>query len=63
MLDGGGFGSVATGANPGDRSLAAGASEVLCFRVSLPITTPNTLQGATSDATFTFSAEQTANNP
>lgn len=62
-LDGAGFGSSAQGADTGDRDLAAGASEVLCFRVSLALSTGNAFQGATSDATFTFDAEQTANNP
>ncbi|HLO35205.1 MAG TPA: TasA family protein [Candidatus Deferrimicrobium sp.] len=62
-LDGAGFGSSAQGADAGDRNLAAGASEVLCFRVSLPLATGNAMQGASSAATFTFDAEQTANNP
>ena len=62
-LNGAGFGSSTQGANAGDRNLAAGASEVLCFRVSLPLSTGNTFQGASSAATFTFDAEQTANNP
>ena len=62
-LDGAGFGSAAQGANAGDRTLAAGGSEVLCFRVSLALSTGNAYQGATSAATFTFDAEQTANNP
>jgi hypothetical protein len=31
--------------------------------VSLPLATADALQGATSAATFTFDAEQTANNP
>jgi hypothetical protein len=62
-LDGAAFGSSAQGADAGDRVLAAGASEVLCFRVSLALSTGNAYQGATSDATFTFDAEQTANNP
>jgi len=62
-LDGATIGNPAQGANAGDRSLAAAANEVLCFRVSLPLATGNTLQGATSTATFTFDAEQTANNP
>lgn len=43
-----------------DRSLAAGASENLCFRVELPSATTNTAQGATADATFTFVADQLA---
>jgi hypothetical protein len=61
-IDGAGFGNPAQGADAGDRTLAGGASEVLCFRASLPITA-GPLQGATSDVTFTFDAEQIANNP
>jgi predicted ribosomally synthesized peptide with SipW-like signal peptide len=62
-LNGAGIGSAAQGPQAGDRTLAGGASEVLCFQVSLPFNTPNGFQGATSAATFTFAAEQTANNP
>jgi hypothetical protein len=62
-LNGATVGNPAQGANAGDRNLAAGANEALCFRVSLPLSTGNGLQGATSVATFTFDAEQTANNP
>jgi hypothetical protein len=62
-FSGAAFGSPAQGPDAGDRDLAAGASEVLCFRVSLPLSTGDTFQGANSDATFSFAAEQTANNP
>jgi hypothetical protein len=62
-LNGAAIGSNAQGAQAGDRTLNAGASELLCFRVSLPLTAANSLQGGTSAATFTFDAEQTANNP
>ena len=62
-LNGAAIGSSAQGANAGDRNLAAGANEVLCFRVSLPLSTGNTFQGVSSAVTFTFDAEQTANNP
>jgi hypothetical protein len=62
-LDGAAFGDATAGADAGDRTLAGGASEVLCFQVSLPLATDNTFQGVTSAATFTFDAEQTANNP
>ena len=55
-------GDVAQGAQAGDRALAAAATETLCFRVSLPLATGNTFQGATTTATFTFTAEQTTNN-
>src|SRR5437870_5565477 len=47
----------------GDRSLNGGANEVLCFKVSLPLATGNAFASATTTATFTFVAEQTANNP
>lgn len=56
-------GNVAQGAQAGDRSLAASASETLCFRAELPLSTGNTFQSATTTATFTFTAEQTVNNP
>jgi Camelysin metallo-endopeptidase len=62
-LDGAGFGSAAQGAQAGDRVLTGGSSEVLCFQVSLPLATANAFQGVSSAATFSFSAEQTANNP
>jgi predicted ribosomally synthesized peptide with SipW-like signal peptide len=51
------------GGNTGDRTLAAGANEVLCFYVNLSISAPNSSQGASTTTTFTFDAEQTANNP
>jgi hypothetical protein len=57
------FGSNAQGNQAGDRTLAAAASEVLCFGVVLPTTAANTLQGLNDTATFTFDSEQTANNP
>ena len=56
-------GDNAQGAQAGDRSLAAAASETLCFRVNLPLTTGNAFQNATTTVTFTFDAEQTVNNP
>jgi spore coat-associated protein N len=56
-------GDPTQGAQAGDRVLAGGASETLCFKVTLPLSTPNTYQGATTNITFTFNAEQTANNP
>ncbi len=62
-LNGAAIGNPAQGAQAGDRTLAAASNEVLCFRVILPIASGNTLQGLTSAVTFTFDAEQTANNP
>lgn len=57
------MGDATAGADAGDRDLNAAANETLCFRVSLPIGTGNAYQGATTTTTFTFDAEQTANNP
>ena len=57
------MGSNAAGAQAGDRTLAAGASETLCFRASLPLASGNTFQNATTTTTFTFDSEQTSNNP
>jgi predicted ribosomally synthesized peptide with SipW-like signal peptide len=55
-------GDPAQGADAGDRTLNASASETLCFRATLPLATGNAYQGAATTMTFTFSAEQTANN-
>lgn len=57
------FGDPGQGADAGDRTLAAGTSEDLCFAWSLPLSAGNALQGAATTTTFTFGAEQTANNP
>lgn len=57
------FGSSAQGAQAGDRTVAAGASENLCFAWSFPLASGNAYQSAATTATFTFDAEQTANNP
>ena len=57
------IGDPTPGADTGDRVLTAGSGETLCFRLSLPISTGNAYQGATTTTTFTFDAEQTANNP
>jgi hypothetical protein len=62
-LDGAAIGSPTQGDQAGDRTLTAATSEDLCFQVGLPLATGNALQGASSDVTFTFDAEQTANNP
>lgn len=55
-------GDPTQGAQAGDRTLAAGTNEVLCFYASLALSAPNSMQGATTVTTFTFDAEQTANN-
>ena len=62
-LDGAAIGSNVQGAQAGDRVLDGATNEVLCFRVSLPIATGDPLQAQVSAVTFTFDAEQVANNP
>lgn len=56
------IGDSASGGQTGDRTVAAAASETLCFQVTLALSAGNALQGAATTATFTFDAEQTANN-
>ena len=55
-------GDSTQGAQAGDRSLSASANEILCFRAILPLSTSTAHQSATTTGTFTFDAEQTANN-
>ena len=62
-LASGATGDPAVGSQAGDRTLTGAASEILCFRATLPASTTSAFQGASTTATFTFSAEQTANNP
>ena len=61
-LTAGAIGSTAQGGQAGDRTLNPSASEVLCFQVRLPSNAGTGLQGLSTTATFTFAAEQTANN-
>jgi predicted ribosomally synthesized peptide with SipW-like signal peptide len=56
-------GDPTQGNQTGDRVLAAGNSEDLCFQVTLPMSTSNAYQGASTTATLKFDSEQTANNP
>jgi hypothetical protein len=62
-LNGAALGNVAQGAQAGDRNVASGGTDNLCFSWSFPLTSDNSYQNATTTATFTFDAEQTANNP
>jgi spore coat-associated protein N len=56
-------GNPAAGAQAGDRVLNGLSNETLCFRIQLPLATGNAYSAATAVTTFTFDAEQTANNP
>lgn len=55
-------GDATQGAQAGDRVVGANTSETLCFHVALPASTGNTFESVTTTASFTFDAEQTANN-
>lgn len=57
------MGSSAQGNDSGDRTLAASATEDLCFAVVLPDDAGNSVQGLSNTTTFTFDSEQTINNP
>jgi hypothetical protein len=64
-LSGASFGDSAAGADTGDRTLAANASEALCMQVEFPNGTAaadNPFQGAATSTSFSFDAEQTLNN-
>lgn len=58
-----GLGDKTQGDQAGDRPVAAGDTDQLCFSWELPLdTTGNGFQDAGTEAVFTFYAEQTANN-
>lgn len=58
------IGDTAQGAQAGDRTLTAGSSESLCLSWSFAKAfADNTYQGVSDATTFTFAAEQVANNP
>jgi len=53
------IGDPAHGLQAGDRTLAGGATESLCFTVALPTSASPSLLGTSVAATFVFTAEQT----
>ncbi len=57
------FGDPQPGSQAGDRTLLGGAAESLCVRVTLPGDTDIVYANASTTATLTFWAEQTAGNP
>ena len=56
-------GDPAQGSDPGDRTIAAGGSEILCFTVGLPLSVGNEFQGVSSTVSFAFVSEASASNP
>ena len=61
-LNGAAFGSPNQGPDTDDRTLVSGGSEDLCFAWDLPLGTVTSFQGTSMTITFSFQAEQTANN-
>lgn len=57
------FGDPSPGNQAGDRSLSSGSAESICYRVTLPADTDIVYANATTTASLTFWAEQTAGNP
>jgi len=62
LLSAAAIGNPAQGADLGDRAVAATTTENLCFAWTFPLGSGNAFQSAATTATFTFAAEQTANN-
>lgn len=56
------IGDVTHGQDPGDRVLASGINETLCIGLEFSADAEDDVQGAEAGLTFTFHAEQTANN-
>lgn len=57
------IGDATPGENDGDRELDSGASETLCVGLEFSRDAGDDVQGARAGLSFTFHAEQTANNP
>ena len=63
VLSAAAIGNPAQGNQAGDRTLNASGTERLRFKVTLPLSTPNSYKGTSCTVSFVFDAEQTANNP
>lgn len=57
------IGNSTQGADAGDRTLASSGSERFRFKVTLPLSTPDTYENTSCTVSFVFDAEQTINNP
>jgi hypothetical protein len=62
-LSGAEWGDPAPGVQDDERDIDAGLTEDLCFAWDFPLASGNSYQDKTTTATFTFDAEQRANNP
>ncbi len=61
-LSGAYIGDPSKGQQPGDRSVGGGSADYLAIEITLPAGTGNEFQGLSTNVTFNFTAEQTANN-
>jgi hypothetical protein len=61
-LSGGFIGDPTQGFQAGDRTVNASATDSLCFQWTFPKVSGNSYQDSSAGVTFTFDAEQTANN-
>lgn len=57
-----GFGDSRIGGDAGDRILAAGQREALCFEIEMPLDAGNEFQGAVTASVWTIATEQVAGN-
>jgi hypothetical protein len=58
-----GFGDPRIGGHAGDRLLAAGERETLCFEIKMPLDAGNEFQGSSTSSVWTLAMEQLAGNP
>jgi len=58
-----GFGDPRIGGHAGDRVLAAGQREALCFEIEVPLDAGNAFQGAATASIWTIAIEQIAGKP
>ena len=63
VLSSAAIGNSTQGADAGDRTLASSGSERFRFKVTLPLSTPDTYENTSCTISFVFDAEQTINNP
>jgi hypothetical protein len=61
--DAAGFGDARMGDQAGDRYLAPGGEEALCFEVAMSLGAGNEVQSSATSTTWTIAAEQVAGNP
>ncbi len=57
-----GFGDPKIGGHAGDRLLAPGQREALCFEIEMPLDAGNEFQGATTASVWTIATEQVDGN-